>query len=178
MHHLQRSLRACRAQSPLLFTPKIHLPLSVPTRLISSTPIKDNYPVTNSPGNQLSGRTCMITGGSSGIGYAIAERFLQEGAERIIVVGRSFERLAHAATRLQSATSADESVTLPDGEVATTRALEEQRSQGQGQGQSQAVERTPGSLVSASERISLLVGDVSEAGAWDRELEKAMVCCV
>ncbi|PLB47533.1 NAD(P)-binding protein [Aspergillus steynii IBT 23096] len=165
-------LRACRTKAPLLLAPK-PLPLSI--RTISSTPIKDNYPITKTPGTQLSGRTCLITGGSSGIGYAIAERFLHEGAEKVIVVGRSFERLAHAATRLQRATAADESVTLPDGEVAA-RALEEKdglRSPDD-QNQDQAIDRPPGSLVPASERISLLVGDVSEASEWNRELEKAM----
>ncbi|KAH8425012.1 SDR family NAD(P)-dependent oxidoreductase [Aspergillus melleus] len=114
----------------------------------------------------------MITGGSSGIGYAIAERFLQEGADRVIVVGRSYERLIHAATRLQRATSVDEGLKLPDGEVGTTRVLEEEQ-QNQ-KSPAEAVERTPGSLVPASDRISLLVGDVSEASSWVRELEKAM----
>ncbi|KAK1147759.1 hypothetical protein N8T08_000272 [Aspergillus melleus] len=114
----------------------------------------------------------MITGGSSGIGYAIAERFLQEGADRVIVVGRSYERLIHAATRLQRATSVDEGLKLPDGEEGTTRVLEEER-QSQ-KSPAEAVERTPGSLVPASDRISLLVGDVSEASSWVRELEKAM----
>lgn len=42
----------------------------------------------------------MITGGSSGIGFAIAERFLQEGASSVILVGRSQKRLQDAAARL------------------------------------------------------------------------------
>jgi NADP-dependent 3-hydroxy acid dehydrogenase YdfG len=44
----------------------------------------------------------MITGGTSGIGFAIAERFLQEGASSIILVGRSRERLEAAATNLRT----------------------------------------------------------------------------
>jgi len=52
--------------------------------------------------NRLSGRTCMVTGGTSGIGFAIAERFLQEGATSIILVGRSQDRLQAAAGRLSS----------------------------------------------------------------------------
>jgi len=44
----------------------------------------------------------MVTGGSSGIGYAIAERFLQEGASSIILVGRSQKRLQAAANDLRS----------------------------------------------------------------------------
>ncbi|KAJ5488576.1 hypothetical protein N7539_003466 [Penicillium diatomitis] len=53
---------------------------------------------------RLSGRTCMVTGGTSGIGYAIAERFLLEGASTIILVGRSEERLRRAAEKLTPST--------------------------------------------------------------------------
>jgi NADP-dependent 3-hydroxy acid dehydrogenase YdfG len=42
----------------------------------------------------------MVTGGTSGIGFAIAERFMQEGALTIILVGRSQERLQKAAEKL------------------------------------------------------------------------------
>ncbi|KAF7717556.1 PKS/NRPS-like protein biosynthetic cluster [Penicillium ucsense] len=54
---------------------------------------------------RLSRRTCMVTGGTSGIGYAIAERFLQEGASTIILVGRSEERLRGAAEKLAPSTN-------------------------------------------------------------------------
>jgi NAD(P)-dependent dehydrogenase (short-subunit alcohol dehydrogenase family) len=70
--------------------------------------------------NRLSGRTCMITGGTSGIGFAIAERFLQEGASRIILVGRSQERLQKAAEKISvsngTETSSDQ-VRLVVGDV-------------------------------------------------------------
>lgn len=89
----------------------------------------------------------MITGGTSGIGFAIAERFLNEDAQRIILVGRSYERLKDAAKRLDGK--------LPEPE-------------GSG-GFSQGVS------VQVSGRISLLVGDVSEADSWMRELEREMV---
>lgn len=49
----------------------------------------------------------MITGGTSGIGYAIAERFLQEGAGKVILVGRSHERLVNAAKGLGAGMSLD-----------------------------------------------------------------------
>ncbi|KAM5454024.1 hypothetical protein McanMca71_000403 [Microsporum canis] len=42
----------------------------------------------------------MITGGSSGIGLGIAHRFLLEGAERIILVGRNRKRLEDAVKSL------------------------------------------------------------------------------
>jgi NAD(P)-dependent dehydrogenase (short-subunit alcohol dehydrogenase family) len=44
----------------------------------------------------------MVTGGSSGIGLAIAQRFLCEGAERIIVVGTNKIRLLRAFEQLRS----------------------------------------------------------------------------
>ncbi|KAE8414058.1 hypothetical protein BDV36DRAFT_15604 [Aspergillus pseudocaelatus] len=101
---------------------------------------------------RLTGRTCMVTGGTSGIGFAIANRFLQEGAEHIILVGRSYERLLKAATKLQ----------VNDEGTGNQEAADE------------TTPKSQGTLVESSDRISLLVGDVSEAGSWLRELEKAM----
>lgn len=48
---------------------------------------------------QLSGRACIVTGGSSGFGYAIAERLIEEGAS-VLLVARGAARLADAAARL------------------------------------------------------------------------------
>ncbi|CAI7582290.1 unnamed protein product [Penicillium palitans] len=96
----------------------------------------------------------MITGGTSGIGFAIAERFLQEGASTIVLIGRSQTRLEEAAEKLKSL-----AVTLPElGESndEATRAPEEDNQQ------------------STQGNIRLLVGDVSNAGSWMRELEKEM----
>ena len=72
------------------------------------------------PSNRLSGRTCMVTGGTSGIGFAIAERFLQEGASTIILVGRSQERLQKAAEKLSISNgteTASENIRLVVGDV-------------------------------------------------------------
>lgn len=103
----------------------------------------------------------MITGATSGIGYAIADRFLQEGAKRIILVGRSDKRLVDAAARLGGDLEG-----IGDGngsdEVATRAPEEDQQ-------QSTETEW------SEDGRISLLVGDVSESGAWLREFEEKMV---
>lgn len=105
--------------------------------------------------NRLLGRTCMITGGSSGIGYAIAERFLEEGAKRVILVGRSHERLSTVVERLRRI---ETTPTRADDEVATNApAVEDGQSEG------------------FPDRISLLVGDLSSASEWTRELERAMV---
>lgn len=50
-------------------------------------------------GHYLDNRTALITGGASGIGYAIAESFLRNGAS-IIITGRSIEKLEKAKNRL------------------------------------------------------------------------------
>lgn len=83
-------------------------------RSLSSAQSNNDTPITFQPASRLSGRTCMITGGTSGIGFAIADRFLQEGASSIILVGRSRERLEAAATNLRSS----DKVRLLVGDVA------------------------------------------------------------
>ncbi|MDD5582632.1 MAG: 3-oxoacyl-[acyl-carrier-protein] reductase [Candidatus Marinimicrobia bacterium] len=47
----------------------------------------------------LNGKNVLVSGGSRGIGYAIAEEFLQAGAH-IILVGQNSERLMNATERL------------------------------------------------------------------------------
>lgn len=54
---------------------------------------------------QLAGRTAIITGGNGGIGFAIAEAFVAEGA-RVAIVGTNEAKLAGAAERLTAAGSA------------------------------------------------------------------------
>ncbi|KAJ5195838.1 hypothetical protein N7449_006317 [Penicillium cf. viridicatum] len=129
-------------------------PLGYAKRSYSSQP-DDNSHISFQPGNRLAGRKCMITGGASGIGFAIAERFLQEGASTIVLVGRSQTRLKEAATKLASL-----AVTLPElgesNDEVATRAPEEDNQQ------------------STQGKIRLLVGDVSNAGSWMRELEREM----
>ncbi|OKL57456.1 hypothetical protein UA08_07222 [Talaromyces atroroseus] len=96
----------------------------------------------------------MITGGSSGIGYAIAERFLQEGASKVILVGRQLEKLQDASRRL-SESMLGQATYNGDGEIAT-RAPEDDRE------------------VEANPRVGFVVGDVSVANEWMSELEKEM----
>lgn len=49
--------------------------------------------------SNLSGKTAVITGGNSGIGYATAKKFKAQGAE-VIITGRSEERVRVAANEL------------------------------------------------------------------------------
>ncbi|KAL6239894.1 hypothetical protein BDW75DRAFT_248676 [Aspergillus navahoensis] len=48
------------------------------------------------------GKTALITGGHTGIGYAIARAFAQAGAERVIIIGRRGDVVASATSRLAS----------------------------------------------------------------------------
>lgn len=50
-------------------------------------------------GSLLEGRSALVTGGTGGIGYAIAEAFLANGAE-VVITGRSQRRVDAAAERL------------------------------------------------------------------------------
>jgi len=47
----------------------------------------------------LDGKTAIITGGGSGIGFAIAERFAREGAH-VVITGRRQERLDAAVAQI------------------------------------------------------------------------------
>jgi short chain dehydrogenase len=105
--------------------------------------------------SRLHGRTAMITGGSSGIGYAIAERFLQEGASKVILVGRKLEKLQDASKRLSQSIPYQPNYDR-NGEI-DTRAPEDDRES------------------EADPRVGFVVGDVSVASEWMGELEKEMV---
>ena len=50
----------------------------------------------------FAGRTAVITGGATGIGFAIAQSFVQHGAD-VVLVSRNHERLAQACQRLEEA---------------------------------------------------------------------------
>lgn len=50
---------------------------------------------------KMSGNTLLITGGASGIGLALAERFLNEGNE-VIICGRRESKLQEAKERFPS----------------------------------------------------------------------------
>ncbi|MBM7365706.1 3-oxoacyl-ACP reductase FabG [Gordonia hydrophobica] len=81
----------------------------------------------------LTGKTAVITGGAQGIGYAIAERFIAEGA-RVVLGDMNAEQVATAAQSLGgeavargvacNVTSADEVQALIDAAVAAFGAVD------------------------------------------------------
>jgi NAD(P)-dependent dehydrogenase (short-subunit alcohol dehydrogenase family) len=50
---------------------------------------------------QLSGKVCVVTGGTQGLGEATARLFAERGAEAVVVVGRNPERGASVAQALE-----------------------------------------------------------------------------
>jgi NAD(P)-dependent dehydrogenase (short-subunit alcohol dehydrogenase family) len=70
---------------------------------------------------RLDGRTCLIVGGTSGIGLAAAARFLAEGA-RVVVAGRPFESGRGVLEELGSLGAVREfTIELADGEPEIAR---------------------------------------------------------
>ena len=65
----------------------------------------------------MSGRACLITGGSSGIGLAIARRFVEDGAS-VCIASRSRDRLDAAAASLGGVGSVAADVSTASGAAA------------------------------------------------------------
>lgn len=74
--------------------------------LKSLTPQIRVYPQVSqlSPSNLLLGRTALVTGGTSGIGYAIAKAFIDAGAS-VIITGRDMDRIDKAINNLSADTA-------------------------------------------------------------------------
>jgi len=51
------------------------------------------------PSKKLEGKKVVVTGGGSGLGYAMARRFVEEGAE-VLISGRNRETLSKSASEL------------------------------------------------------------------------------
>ena len=69
--------------------------------LLSKRPIHTSAQIVNlSPSELLEGRRALVTGGTSGIGYSIAEAFLKAGAS-VIITGRNQERIDKTVATLR-----------------------------------------------------------------------------
>lgn len=64
---------------------------------------KDTYPTIdpNRPELSQAGKTVIVSGGSTGIGFAISRGFALAGASRVIVLGRRPDVTAHAVASIQ-----------------------------------------------------------------------------
>ena len=60
----------------------------------------------SNPANNHAGKTVLINGSTAGIGFAIAQAFVQANASKVILTGRGPEGLESAAAKLASITSA------------------------------------------------------------------------
>lgn len=70
---------------------------------VTKTVHGDTYPAisTNRPELSQAGRTVLITGGGTGVGFSMATSFIQASASRLIIVSRRAEVLAAAAEKLE-----------------------------------------------------------------------------
>lgn len=77
-----------------------HIAKSVLEKLQPKTIVQVNV-AQLAPNELLNDRSALITGGSSGIGLAIAEAFLKAGA-KVVITGRSEEKLNNAVRKLSA----------------------------------------------------------------------------
>ncbi|KAH8589659.1 hypothetical protein B0O99DRAFT_330660 [Bisporella sp. PMI_857] len=73
-----------------------------------------SYPAIDpsSPGNSQAGKTILITGGSTGIGLAIASAFLRASAARIIITGRRANVLEAGVKELEALKTASSTTSI------------------------------------------------------------------
>jgi NAD(P)-dependent dehydrogenase (short-subunit alcohol dehydrogenase family) len=73
---------------------------------------------------RLEGKSCLVTGGGSGIGLAVARRFAAEGA-RVAVMGRRADRLEEAAAECDAISAEPGDVSVADDARRVVEAIVE-----------------------------------------------------
>lgn len=129
----------------------------------------------------------MVTGGSSGIGFAIARRFLREGAGKVILVGRSRQRLEQAVRGLEEdeqPSSYDDDDPQNDG-VNIRDAAKRATPPIQSIEYDSVIHDQPHETTTAAakdcaishlgQHFTLAVGDVGNPAFWGDEVKKLMV---
>ena len=74
---------------------------------------------------RLDGKTALITGGSTGIGYDIAAGFMQAGAAKVIIASRKKEGLEKAVKELNSIPNVRGKAVYVVGNVSTMDGVDE-----------------------------------------------------
>lgn len=76
---------------------------SIRKTTVTTTVHKDPYPAISLEKPELNqgGKIVLITGGGTGVGFAIARSFVQASASTVIIVGRRLEVLKGAASKLE-----------------------------------------------------------------------------
>ncbi|EQL34862.1 hypothetical protein BDFG_03307 [Blastomyces dermatitidis ATCC 26199] len=139
------------------------------------------------PPNQppLKGLTGMVTGASSGIGLAIARRFLREGVEKVILVGRSKHRLEEAVRDLEGDNELSSFDNLPQNDGVDIRDEAKRAiSPIQSIEYDNVIHDQPHDVSIAAAkaceisylgtRFTLAVGDVGNPAFWGDEIKKLM----
>ena len=70
------------------------------------------------------GKTILITGGSEGIGFAIAQAFIAASAKTIIIVSRHADKVNSAVAELTKQATSTGSPTVTEGRVCDVSSLE------------------------------------------------------
>ena len=96
----------------------------IKNKLIKVKEIKTPVYIPTLMSDLLKGKTALITGGTSGIGYAIARAFLNSGAD-VIITSRSTERAEDSRKKLLEETGADaDRVIAAELDISDVRSIE------------------------------------------------------